>query len=136
MKVAFLHVSDYAMISQQNKLSVIGIFRDVFAEHVPSIFPPFKISVGLETDHDDSGSEQHVQVRIIDADGNRLHEHNATLHVPEVFDLQDLNVVGDYYGLPLPSYGEYRVEVWIDETCRESKVIRAMPIPRPKHPEP
>lgn len=129
MKVSFLHISDYAMVSQQNKLSVIGIFRDVYAETVPSVFPPFKITVGLETDHDDADTEQAVTVRIIDADGRTLHEHNAMVSVPAVFDNQDLHVIGDYYGLPLPTYGEYCVEVWVNGVLAESKVVRAMPLP-------
>jgi hypothetical protein len=47
MKLDFLHLSENASFSIDNKLSVIGIFDKMFAPGFPALNPTFAISLGI-----------------------------------------------------------------------------------------
>lgn len=69
MKVNFAHLCDYALISREGKLSVLGIFSQLFAAKLPTVHPLLHVVFEVELSPAELGHEMHIEVQCADADG-------------------------------------------------------------------
>jgi len=59
-------------VSQDGKLSVMGIFSQINAPQVPFVHPQAFLAFEVEFDYAEVGSEFNVEVQIVDEDGKRV----------------------------------------------------------------
>lgn len=69
MDVRFAHLCDYASISREGKLSVMGIFSNINVGELPARHPFMCLAFELELSYAEFGRKHTVEIKGVDADG-------------------------------------------------------------------
>lgn len=72
LKVALGLLADYANVSREGKLNILGIFEQISAQSVPAVHPQMQLVMALEADRVDADREQKIGIELIDADGAKF----------------------------------------------------------------
>ena len=110
MKVTFMHLCDYAIVSRDGKLSLLGIRERIHAAVFPWPHPTLFFVFQLQADSTDRGREFAVKVQCIDQDGNHLLEGVLPVQPREggePWEFQSHNQVMELHGFPFPRAGTY-----------------------------
>jgi hypothetical protein len=108
---------DYALTSQDGKLSVLGIFSQMNMAQLPGITPPYFAVVVLSLDP----GNYSVRFGVVDPVGQQV----LTDEAPE-FDMEvetagaDTNLVIQFNNLPLSRPGIYQVQLFVDARLTHS----------------
>jgi len=105
----FLHVSENAFFSKDNKLNVIQIFEKINSKSFPALHPDFAISLNFN-----GGKGFHkVLVEIIsDEDNNKIAEIKKDVEITKEKGMA--NFIAKVIGLIFPEEGKYKIKVSID----------------------
>ena len=69
MEIALAALADYASISREGKLSVMGIFNSVASNSLPATISSAHLVISLELAAAEGEREHSVEIRCMDADG-------------------------------------------------------------------
>ena len=73
MQVKFALLADYAIISRDGKLSVLGIFDEINLATIPGVMPtPMNLVVSLTGEASEVGNSFDLELLLWDQDGNEL----------------------------------------------------------------
>jgi hypothetical protein len=72
MNVTLVVLCDYALVDQNGKPSIIGMFTDYNAPAFPAVIPPIFLFIEYEAGPGECGQTQMVRVVYLDEDGNQL----------------------------------------------------------------
>ena len=72
MKVTFAHLCEYAMMSADRKLSVIGIFSSIRLRSLPGVHPQMFLAFEVEMNSAELGKPFTIVVECTDADGAKI----------------------------------------------------------------
>lgn len=72
MKVTMALLADYANVSREGKLNVLGIFHQFNTSILPAALPQFQFVLTLEGDFADSGREHEIEIRCMSPSGQDL----------------------------------------------------------------
>jgi len=72
MKVNFARLCDYAMIGNDGKLSVVGIFDQIGGKSFPVVHPLAYLAFEIEFGSAEIGTSAHMEVQVRDADGGQI----------------------------------------------------------------
>jgi hypothetical protein len=115
LRLDFAVIADYALVDQQGKLSVLGIFQHVWVAAFPAMHPRAHLVVRVRGRRTEIG--QHgIRIRFVDADGTELTGGEGSVHFPEppagITEVEAGAVL--VFDLPLPKPGAYAFEITID----------------------
>ncbi|HBO83786.1 MAG TPA: hypothetical protein DD641_02145 [Deltaproteobacteria bacterium] len=109
VRVALGLLADYANVSREGKLNILGIFEQISAQSVPAVHPQMQLVMALEADRVDADREQKIGLELIDADGAKLLSisgdlkfgpppHGGKIRINHMIQLNNLqfNRFGDY----------------------------------------
>lgn len=82
MEVTFAVLADYANVSREGKVNVMGLFTIIYADKFPATHPEMQLVFNLEAHAAERGRKKKVEIVLVDADGKRLQELRAELTVP------------------------------------------------------
>lgn len=119
----FLHICENAFISQEGKLSVIGIFNQIKFNRVPAIYPTFSIVAGI------SGKKGNYkeEIQIISPDGDTMASiRNDKAEIKD--DDGSTNFIANFAGFVFPKKGEYSIKVKIDGDDKGEMIIEIIQI--------
>jgi hypothetical protein len=111
---------DYALTSQDGKLSVLGIFSQINVGGMPAASPPFYVVVVLTLD----GGTVPVRFGLVDPVGQPVLPEE-----PPPFDVEvespgtDTNLVIQFNNLPLSRPGIYQVQVFV-----QGRLLHSIPL--------
>lgn len=99
MEVSLLRVADYALVSNDGKLSVIGLFDNINAHAFPVVHPSMTLVVEFRARSSEFNREFPVEIQLVDEDGQTVFGANINLNVsgppglpvvnvPQIFNLQ------------------------------------------------
>jgi hypothetical protein len=71
MNVTLAVLADYANISQDGKLNIMGVFDVIFAEVFPTVHPEMKLVVQYEAGAADVQATHKIEIHLMDADGRK-----------------------------------------------------------------
>ncbi|MFP4623530.1 MAG: DUF6941 family protein [Gemmatimonadota bacterium] len=126
MQVTFAVLADYANVSREGKLNVMGIFDRVFTRQLPSRFPPMQLVIRLEAQFAELNTEHTLRIQLADPDGEPLFDINGTftprggppgqpISVNHVIRLADL---------PIRKTGSHNALVWVDGDLKREVPLR------------
>jgi len=72
MEVTYAHLCDYAIVSQEGKISIMGIFDAINAPQVPATHPQMFLAFQISADYAEVGRDFTVEVQIVDEDGRQV----------------------------------------------------------------
>jgi len=83
MEVKTILLADYANISREGKLNVLGIFQEISAANFPAIHPQMQLVILWETSKAESGRQKEMEIQLRDADGGKMLSLNAEFTIPD-----------------------------------------------------
>lgn len=108
MEVPLAVLADYANVSREGKLNIMGIFGRVFASTLPFMLPQMQLIAVLRYEPVERGKTKTVEIELVDADGGLL------LKLGTQFELSaglapsgELPQILGIAGLTFQKYGDY-----------------------------
>ena len=111
----FAVLADYALIDQQGKLSILGIFQHVWVTAFPTVHPRTHLVLRVRGRRTEIGSHS-IRIRFVDDTGKELMGGEGTVQFGEppagVTELEAGAVL--VFDVPLPRPGQYAFEINMD----------------------
>lgn len=108
-------LADYALIDQQGKLSVLGLFQHVWVTQFPTVHPRAHLVLRVRGRRTEIGDHA-MRIRFVDEHGTKLLEGEGNVQFGEppagVVDIEAGAVL--VFDLPLPQAGAYAFEISLD----------------------
>jgi len=111
-----------AATEQQGKLNILGAFDTLFAKQMPVAHPACAIAARIRFDKIEEGGHP-VRIHIIDEDGKSIGpklEGNINVSIGDDVDSAAINTVLNIQGLKFEKYGQYRIDLAIDNQIKGS----------------
>lgn len=115
MHLDFAVVSDYALVDQAGKISVLGIFQHIWVQQFPAMHPRLHLVLRLKGKRTEIG-EHRVQIRLTDEAGAEVlgGSGNVTFAEPPagVTEIEAAAIL--VFDVPFSHPGMYRFDISID----------------------
>lgn len=131
MKINFAHLCDYALISRDGKLSVMGLFDNINVAQLPAAHPTafLAFEIGLHTA--ELGRPFALRIDCVDQDGRLLFQASANLHLaaregftPTIGDKPRVPQVIGIANLLLQRDGPHQINIWLAERLEHTLEFR------------
>lgn len=83
MRLQLLLAADYANITEDKKLNVMGIFREINSFSFPARHPSMHLVINLAAEPEEYGISRKLTVKLIDADGKEILSLSGPVNVPK-----------------------------------------------------
>ncbi|MBA7638363.1 hypothetical protein ES703_46018 [subsurface metagenome] len=120
-----------AATDQQGKLNILGAFDNIFAKKMPTMHPACAVAARIRFEKIEEGSHP-IRIRIIDEDGKSIGpklEGNVNVRIGDDVDSTATNIVLNIQRLKLENYGQYRIDLAIDNQIKASLPFNVREIP-------
>ena len=117
MDVKLSVLADFASISREGKLNIMGIFDEINAQQLPLALPIFYVVVSYSTRATEFESDKNVEIALQTEDGNILVRLQQPIHVarPQRPGTRGtVNQVHALVGLPFQTPGSYEFVISVD----------------------
>jgi hypothetical protein len=116
MNVSLALLADYANVSLEGKLNVLGIFDVIHVHSLPGGVPQFYLVVRLSATAEEKASRHRVEFSLIDPDRNSLVNMQAEVEVPDTGAPGPVRIelVISLPVVQFHQYGPHEVEFLID----------------------
>ena len=115
MQLDFAVLADYALIDQHGKLSVLGLFQNVWLSGFPAVHPRTHLVLRVRGRRTEIGTHM-IRIRFIDEEGVEHLGGEGTVEFGEppagVIEVEAGAVL--VFDVPLPQAGNYWFEIAID----------------------
>ena len=134
MDVTFAHLCDYATISRENKLSVLGIFSQINALEIPFVHPQAYLAFEVEADYAEIGKPFRIEIEIVGDEGVKIFRAEAELTLqssptqPKPVDRPRSEQILPITGLNLKRAGTYDINLFINQRLLKQLRFRVAPI--------
>lgn len=117
MRVSLAVLCDYANVTREGKLNIMGIFDTIFAANFPARHTAMNLVVRLVADPPEFGKTQTVSIQLMDEDGKKMFEAEAEM-VPQGQGPSPANVdqILGLGNLVFPKPGNYCFSIVINGT--------------------
>ena len=120
-----------AATDQQGKLNILGAFDNIWAKKVPATHPACAIAARIRFEKVEEGNHP-IRIHIIDEDGKSIGPNlQGTINVDVVGDVGSTvtNIVLNIQRLNFEKYGQYRIDIAIDNQIKGSLPFYVREIP-------
>lgn len=133
MKLLLLLAADYANITSDNKLNVMGIFNEINALEFPARHSSMNLVVKLGAELGEYGESRNLSVRFLDADGNTILNISGPINVPvgQGGRQPEVNAILEIKDIIFPKPGPYQFVVVVDKDRKGDLTIYANKIEAP-----
>ncbi len=132
MHLDFAVISDYALVDQAGKISVLGIFQHIWVQQFPAMHPRLHLVLRLKGKRTEIGEHQ-VQIRLIDAGQTEILGGNGNVTFAEppagVTEIEAAAIL--VFDVPFPHEGAYRFEITIDGERAAEVPVTVSQMPQP-----
>ena len=115
LRLDFAVIADYALVDQQGKLSVLGIFQHVWVAAFPAVHPRTHLVIRVRGRRTEIGSHS-ILIRFVDEDDTELLGGEGSVQFSEpaagVTEVEAGAVL--VFDVPLPRPGGYAFEISIE----------------------
>jgi hypothetical protein len=131
VNVDFAVVSDYALVDQAGKISVLGIFQHIWVQHFPAMHPRLHLVLRLKGRRTEIG-EHPVQIRLLDEQDTEILGGSGTVNFAEppagVTDIEAAAIL--VFDVPFPHPGIYRFAITVDGVAAAAVPITVSQMPQ------
>ncbi len=127
MEVKFAVLADYASITREGKLNVLGIFDTINAPTLPMGLPLFYVVVSYEAGAAEFDSIKNVEIVLCDEDGNRILGMNQELKIarPQVKGtMVTANQIAGIVGCQFNKTGSYQFDILVNGDSKKTISLR------------
>ena len=111
-----------AATDQQGKLNILGAFDNISAKKMPTMHPACAVAARIRFEKIEEGSHT-IRIHIIDEDGKSIGpklEGNVNVRIGDDVDSTATNIVLNIQRLKFEKYGQYRIDLAIDNQIKGS----------------
>lgn len=133
MQVKLAVLADYANVTAEGKLNILGIFDCINVTDVPAVHPQMQFIMRLEAHPDEKDRVHTIEVRLHDPDGQTVFELKGEIVPRGGAPGQTIasNQIITINNLELRQTGEYSFVVFIDNDLKTEVPLTVTQIPRP-----
>lgn len=122
MQVDFAALADYAAPDASGKLTVVGIFDEIYAQQAPVIWPSMVLLLRFRIKRSELGESQKMVVKLMGEDGDILFQIDGEFTAQAQGEIQHrpegtMNQILQIGGLKLPRFGAYSFEILLNNTA-------------------
>ena len=111
-----------AATDQQGKLNVLGAFDNIFAKEMPTMHPACAVVARIRFEKIEEGNHP-IRIHIIDEDGKSIGPNpqgNINVSIGDDVGSSVANIVLNIQRLKFEKYGQYRIDLAIDNQIKAS----------------
>ena len=125
MKLALLLIADYANLTRDGKLNVMGIFREINAVQFPARHSSMHLVAKLLPELGEYGDKRDLAVKLLDPDGKELMNISGEIEVPQPQQgyPPEVNVILELKDVVFPQPGPYSFVILVDKDHKGSLPI-------------
>jgi hypothetical protein len=130
MRVPLAVIADYANLSIDGKLNIMGIFDTITARSFPAVHMDARLVVRFESDVSDRGGTKDLGIELHDADGNVLLSAHRQLDIPTDAPLTAaLDHILELKLLRFDHAGDYAFRILVDGQLEGRVVVHLRQVP-------
>jgi len=135
MKPLLFLVADYANVTGDGKLNVMGIFQVINAYNFPARHSSMHLVAKLAPELSEYGQKRTFTVILMDADGNHVLQISGEFDVPrgEGGKKPEVNIILDLKDVILPKPGRYQFVLLIDKDQKDELTLYVNQLETPQH---
>ena len=116
MKTRIAVLADYASLSIEHKLNIMGIFTTINAAETPVKHPQMKLVTQFEFEASETGQHQ-MRIILVDDDGHEQFNIAATVNIQHPHDGRPvlMNQIFDLAHVAFPAFGDYEFRILLNE---------------------
>jgi hypothetical protein len=115
MNVRIAVLADYASLSIDQKLNILGIFTGISAHQTPVVHPQMKLVSQIEFSSSEVGDKR-IKIALVDDDGLELFSISGIVTIDPSLDGRPslFNQILDLTNLTFPRFGDYEFRLLFD----------------------
>ncbi len=117
MKLLVLLAADYANVTGDGKLNVMGVFRDINATNFPVRLSSMHLVIKLSAELGEYGDTRTLVVKLRDPDGKEIMNLTAPAAIPNSQEgkIPEVNAILELKEIIFPKPGPYQFVVLVDK---------------------
>lgn len=134
MRVLHLIAADYANITGEGKLNVMGLLNDVSAFNFPARHPSMHLVAKLGAELGEYGQTRTFTVKLVDTDGNHIMDVSGQFDIPkgEGGRKPEVNIILELKDIIFPKPGRYQFVILIDKDQKDELTLYVNQLEAPK----
>lgn len=122
MEVKQVLLADYANVSREGKLNVLGIFAELYAQNFPVVHAQMHLIVSWQATRAESGKAKRFEIQLLDEDGKKQFSVGSELVIPEGKPGKPIsgNQIMVFNGVKFDKPGQYAFHVLINDDQKGS----------------
>ena len=125
MNLLVLLTADYANITSDGKLNVMGIFRVINATNFPARHTSMHLVLKLGAELGEYGTERILTVKLMSPDGQEIFNLSGPMQIPrpEGGLKPEVNAIFELKDITFPEPGPYQFVVLVDKDVKGSLMV-------------
>jgi hypothetical protein len=127
MNVNLAVLADYANVSEDGKLNIMGVFQEVNPVGFPAVVPQMYLIVSFEAGAAEFGTEKHIRVALLETDGSEVMSMEGPMVVQPPArpgSRAYVNQILVLQGLALPRSGDYAFHILVNGDEKRAVPLR------------
>lgn len=112
MQLRYAVLSDFANVTQDGKVNIIGLFDTLYSLNFPAVHRSLCLITSLRSEPDDDNQTRDIKVDLIDEDGLSLATLNGALSLGR--GRQVVNQIHVFHDLRFSKPGRYQFTIFLD----------------------
>ncbi len=130
MRVPLAVLADYANVTIDGKLNIMGIFDVIIAHTLPTVHPQMQLVTRFEVEPAERGKTKQIEIKLLDADGKALLAREVSLELPEDIPLgTSIPRIAVLNMIQFEKYGDYAFHVLVNDETKATIPFRVIPLP-------
>jgi len=132
MEVGLALLADYANVTREGKLNVMGLFTIINAPRLPWVHPQMQVVLQLEAGAAEWETQKDIQVKLLDADANSLLDVRGSVKIPrgEAGRRVHVNSIMTFANVKFQTEGDYVFAILIGGETKKELPLRVMHVPK------
>ena len=128
MKITLTVLADYANITREGKLNILGIFDTIHAQNFPMTHPQMQLVMRFEADIAEEGKTKKLEIKLMDDDGKTLFVLNGgfTLGQGQAGEAMISNQILTINMMKFENAGNYEFKILINDELKTEVPLRVI----------
>jgi hypothetical protein len=134
MRPILFLVADYANITREGKLNVMGIFNDIYSFNFPARHSSMHLVCKLGAELGEYGQTRDFTVKLLDDDGNQIMDVSGQFQIPkgERGRKPEVNIILELKDVVFPKSGSYQFVILVDRDHKGELSLYVNQLEQPK----
>lgn len=134
MRSILFLVADYANITREGKLNVMGIFNDIYSFNFPARHSSMHLVCKLGAELGEYGQSRDFTVKLLDEDANQIMDVSGQFQVPkgERGRKPEVNIILELKDIVFPKPGIYQFVIFVEKDHKGELSLYVNQLEQPK----